>query len=55
MIMIFLFQIYEKQDIMRKKLIILSIFSMIIIDTELNFSVYTHISTSYRMIYHTLL
>ena len=30
-------------------------FSEMITDTGLNFSAYTNISTSYRMIYHTLL
>ena len=34
---------------------ILSIFSKIITDTEWIFSAYTYISTSYPMIYHTLL
>ena len=34
---------------------ILSIFSKIITDTELIFSTYTNISTSYPKIYHTLL
>ena len=51
----------EIQDIMiefyqiKRNLIILSIFSKIRIDTELKFSTYTNISTSYRMVYHTLL
>ena len=33
----------------------LKIFSKIIKDTELQFSVYTNISTGYPMIYHTML
>ena len=51
----------EMQDIMKKyyqikrDLIISSIFSKNIIDTELKISTYTNISTSYPMIYHTLL
>ena len=48
----------EVQDIMTKyyqikrKPIILSIFSKIRIDTELNYSACTNISTGYPMIYH---
>ena len=50
----------EMQDIMKKyylikrNLIIPSIFSKNIIDIELQISAYTYISTSYPMIYHTL-
>ena len=49
----------EMQDIMKKyyqikrNVIILSIFSKIRIDTELKFSTYTSISTTYPMMYHT--
>ena len=39
----------------KKNLIILSIFSKNRIDTELKFSTYTNIFTSYTMMYHTLL
>ena len=51
----------EIQDIMiefyqiKRNLEILSIFSKIRINTELKISTYTNISTSYRMVYHTLL
>ena len=51
----------EIQDIMKefyqikKNLLIFSLFSKIRIDTELKISVYTNISTSYPMIYHTML
>ena len=51
----------EMQDTMKefyqkkRNLKILSIFSKIRIDTELKISVYTIISTSYPMKYHTLL
>ena len=50
----------EIQDIMNKyqikrNVIIFSFFSKIIIDTELKISAYTYISTSYPMMYHTLL
>ena len=44
-------EFYQK----KRNLIILSIFSKIRIDTELKISTYTYISTSYRMVYHTLL
>ena len=55
------FEDIEIQDIMKKyyqmkrNLIISSIFSKTIIDTEVKFSTYTYISTSYPMIYHTLM
>ena len=39
----------------KRNLIISSIFSKSIIDTELYISAYTNISTSYAMIYHTLM
>ena len=46
---------HEKILSNKKNLIILSIFSMIRIDTELKISVYTNISTNFPMIYHTLM
>ena len=51
----------EMQDIMKKyyqikrNLIITAIFSKNIIDTKLQISAYTYISTGYPKIYHTLL
>ena len=62
MIVILFFQIFKNnEDIMKefyqikRNLIILSVFSKIRIDTELKNSTYTYISTSYRMMYHTML
>ena len=62
MIVILFFQIFKNnEDIMKefyqikRNLIILSIFSKIRIDTELKFTTYTYISTSYRMVYHLYL
>ena len=46
---------HEKYYQIKKNLIIPSIFSKNIIDIELQISAYTNISTSYPMMYHTLM